>query len=288
MVATDDASAARARGGALALVEAGFDVTLLTVGEDAGGAENGPGVVNVIRLAVPFNLRDERRARMARRRKWAPVVGYRDGLAERAARARLQAARLAVASSGRPAVTSAVLRFREQTLNARVLTQRAIRKALRIAWRSLDVTVDRLPAGASWRRSFPETDDYEAVFGPALDRLGADAFYVHDVALVGVVARASARARLAGRKVPWVCDADVDLAKDDPRLASSPRRRAATLSLEKDFLRYAARVVAASEPLADSLQRRCRLASRPTVIATHDVARIADLYAELLAAEPVS
>lgn len=288
MVAADDTtSEGRVGREALALVRAGFDVTLLTVSEVAPGEETRLGAVNVERLVVPFTLRNARRERRARRRTWVPPVGYRDGLAERAARARLQAARLAVASSGTSTVTRAVLTMREQVLGARVLAQRAMGKVLRIGWRYLDATVDHVPAGASWRRRLPETYDYEAVFGPVLDRLGADALYVHGVGLGGVVARASARARLAGRQVPWVYDADVDLAGEEPDRATTPRDREATLSLEKEFLRYAARVVVAGEPLADALQRRCRLARRPTVIATDDAARLADLYVELSGTQQV-
>jgi hypothetical protein len=170
-------------------------------------------------------------------------------------------------------------------LSVRSLAQRALGKAFRIGWHSLDTTVDRLPAGASWRRRLPETDDYEAVFGPELDRLQADALHVHGVALIGVVARVSARAALAGRQVPWVYDVDADLARPQPGSARSPRDRAATLALEKSFVRYAARVVVANDALADVVRRRYRRSSPPMVVTTDDVAPIGRLYAELLGAE---
>ena len=104
---------------------------------------------------------------------------------------------------------------------------------MRIGWRGFDATVDRVPVGASWRRRLPETDDYEAVFGPELDRLRADAIFVHGVVLVGVVARASARASLEGRQVPWLYDVDVDVASQQPDDARSRRDRAASTALEK-------------------------------------------------------
>lgn len=285
VVAGDGARDGRVRREALELVRAGFDVTLLTVGEGAPRAESRLGAVRVIRLVVPFTMRDARRQRLAIRRAWVPPIGYRDPLAGRAARARLQAARLAAASSGVPSLTGAVLSLWQQTLSARALAQRALRKAFRIGWRCLDATADRVPTGASWRRRMPETGDYEVVFGPALDRLGADALYVHGVSLVGVVARASARARLAGRQVPWVYDVAVDVAIDVPDGTRSRHDRAARAALEKDHLRYAARVVAVSEELADALKRRCRLSADPTVVTDQDVAALADVYVEVLGAE---
>jgi hypothetical protein len=278
-------SEGRVRREALALVRAGFDVTLLTEGEGAPRAESRLGAVRVVRFVVPFALRRARHERSTRRRKWTPRIGCGDPLAERAARARLQAARLAVASSRVPAITGALLTIQEQTLSARTFAHRAVRGALRIGWRGFDATVDRVPVGASWRRRLPETDDYEAVFGPELDRLRADALFVHGVVLVGVVARASARASLEGRQVPWLYDVDVDVASQQPDDARSRRDRAASTALEKEHVRYAAKVVAASEPLADVLQRRYRLSRRPTVIIAEDVAPVADVFVELLGAQ---
>jgi len=167
----------------------------------------------------------------------------------------------------------------------RVLAQRALGKTLRLGWRLLDTTVDRVPTGAFWSHRLPETHDYEAAFGPALDGLQADAYLVHGVELLAVVARASARARLAGRQVPWVYDVDTDLASHQPAGARSPRERAARVGLERRFIRYAAGVVVDSGDLADSLQRRYRLATSPTVVPTGHAAALGQLYVALLGAE---
>ena len=285
VVAGESASDNRVRREALALIRAGYDVTLLTLGDGPHRTESRLGAVRVLRLAVPWTMRDARRQRRARRRAWVPRIGYRDPLAERAARARLQAARMAVASSGAPALTGAVLALRQQTVDARSIASGALSRAWRAGWRAVDTIVDRVPTGPYWRSLVRESDDCDAVFSPVLDRLGADAFYVHGVGFVGVVARASARARLAGRKVPWIYDADVDLANREPDGDRSRRDLGASAALEKHYVRYAARVVAVSESLADSLQRRYRLPSRPSVITADDVTPLADLYAELLGAE---
>lgn len=282
VVAGAAGSDGRVRLEASALARAGFDVTLFTVNLGAPSTPSWLGPVRVIPLAVPWTMRDASRVRRARRRSWVPT--RRDPAAERAARARLQAARLAAASSRVPAATGAVLLLRQQMLSASILAKRAVAKAIRVGWRGFDAGVERVPA-SSIRSRRPETDDYEAVFGPALDRLGADALYVHGAALVGVVAHASARARLAGRQVPWVYDVAVDLVNIHPDEARARRDNAASAALEKGYLRYAARVVADNGALADALQRRYRLSRRPTVITTQDVEPLADLYADLLGAD---
>ena len=281
-VAADPASDGRVRRKALELVRAGFEVTVLTVGEGAPRAESRLGAVQVVRIAVPLTMRDARRQRLSRRRAWAPAVGGPS--AQRAAQARLRAARLEVPFRSAPALTGAVLALRQQMLSTRTLAQRALNKALRVGWRGIDASKDRMPTGSPYRR-LPETDDYDAVFGPALDRLGADAFYVHGVGLLGIVACASARATLAGRRVPWVYDADVDVAEVQPGDDRSRQERAAGMALERDYLRYASGVVAVSEPLADTLQRRNRLGSRPTVITAQDASPISELFVELLGAK---
>jgi hypothetical protein len=344
LVADDAARDGRVRRQALALVRAGFDVTLLTVGDGALRSESRLGAVRVIRLAVPWAMRNAQRERMLRRRRWVPPVGHRHPTTARAARARLQAARLGASSSGMPAVTDAVLALRLQVLRGTTFSARALRWAFRGGWRAFDATVDSVPVGVSWRRRLPEVNDYELVFGQALGQLKADALYVHGVEFVGVVARASARAAVEGRRVPWVYDVDADVTKpepvdaevaapepadaevaamepvdaevaapepveagadaaevDDAEVAETqsedsapaepepeeaPSRRdlAALAALEKDHVRYAARVVAASEPLAGVLQHRCGLTIRPTVITAQNVAPIADLFTELLGA----
>lgn len=285
LVADDAANDGRVRREALALVRAGFDVTLLTIGQGALRAESRLGSVRVIRFAVPWAMRNAQRKRMARRRRWVPPVGHRHPSAARAARARLQAARLAASSSDRPAVTGAVLAVRQQTLRASTFAARALSRVIRGGWRAFDTTIDSVPVGVSWRRRLPETIDCEMVFGQALSQLRADALYVLGVDLVGVVAHASAKAGIEGRQVPWVYDVDADVAQRQPDGALSRRDLAARAALERGHARYAAKVVAASEPLADVLQRRNRLSSRPTVITAEDVAPIADVFVELLGAQ---
>ncbi len=272
----------RARREALALVRAGFEVTLFTVGEAKHRAETRLGAVHVVRVAVPHTLRDARLLRQARRRARVPQIGYRDPLAERAARTRLQAARLAAASSGSPVLRGALLTLRQQTIGARAGAQRALTKVFRLGWQGFDGTVDAVPGPASWRRRLPEVEDFDAVFGPELDRLGADALCVHGVSFIGVAARASARARLAGRQVPWVYVVEADSAGSTPDAASEGRDLAAFAALEKEYVRYAATVVAVSDALADTIQNRYRLPARPVVIPDQDLARLGEVCLGLL------
>jgi len=294
---------------ALALIRTGFEVTLFTVGEAKHRSETRLGAVHVVRVAVPYTLTDARRQSRARRRARVPRVGYRDPLAERAARTRLQASRLSAASTGVPVLTGALLMLREQTIAVRCGAQRALTKAFRLGWRGVDATVDALPTGSSWRRRLPKVDDFEAVFGREIDRLEPDALYVHGVTFLAVAARASARARLAGRQVPWVYEVDADTAdaadtagtadtadpvdaadtsvneSRAPEGARSARDRAASVALEKEFVAHAAIVVAVNDPLADALQIRYRLPARPLVIPDQDLGQLGDAYLGLLDAK---
>ena len=187
--------------------------------------------------------------------------------------------------------------LRQQTIDVRSGAQRALTKAFRLGWRGVDAAVETLPTGASWRRRLPEVDDFEAVFGREIDRLEPDALYVHDVTFLAVAARASARARLAGRQVPWVYEVDADTADTAdtvdtadfsgraPEGARSARDRAASVALEKEFVAHAAMVVAVNDPLADALQIRYRLPARPLVIPDQDLAQLGDAYLGLLDAK---
>ena len=121
----------------------------------------------------------------------------------------------------------------------------------------------RRPGKGNWRRDLPEFDDYEAVVGPFLDRLNADVFHAHDVHLLGVAARATARARYRGRDTKLVYDAHeyvAGLARYNQRLID------AFLSVEREYIHRADRVITVSEPLADLLQADFKLAERPSVV----------------------
>src|SRR5690606_25713636 len=93
-----------------------------------------------------------------------------------------------------------------------------------------------------------------------------DAIHAHDMHVVGVARHASARARRAGRRVPWVYDAHEYV----PGLSQYGGRTARVIEgwadLEAEFIRDAAHVVTVSPAIADALHERYRLRRRPAVV----------------------
>lgn len=126
----------------------------------------------------------------------------------------------------------------------------------------------RLEAGGgqfsrNWRQLLPELHDYEAAFGPALDSLRPDIIHAHDVHLLGVAARAAARAKVSGRTIRLIYDAHEYVRG----LATYPKRTVTGFaSLEDEYIGRADRVVTVSQPLAEVLQADHDLVSAPTVV----------------------
>lgn len=114
-----------------------------------------------------------------------------------------------------------------------------------------------------WRTEQPVIIDDEIVLGRILDGLEPDLIHVHDVFMMGVAARAAARAAAAGRTVRLVYDAREYL----PGLAHVPPRTvAAYCDLEREFIADYDRVLTVSAPLAELLQRDHRLVRTPDLV----------------------
>jgi glycosyltransferase involved in cell wall biosynthesis len=109
----------------------------------------------------------------------------------------------------------------------------------------------------------PEHIEEELALGPLLDQLKPDIIHVHDVYLMGVAAFAQSRARAAGRQIHLVYDAREFV----PGLAvTSPRRVAAHVNLEHEFIDRFERLVTVSGSLASLLVRHHRLRRRPDLV----------------------
>lgn len=114
-----------------------------------------------------------------------------------------------------------------------------------------------------WRKELPSAIDDDIVLGRELDRLRPDIIHVHDVFMLGVAARAAARAALKGRKVRLVYDVHEYL----PGLTSLPVRLiAAYCDLEREFLPHYDRIITVSESLADLLVKDYGLKRRPDLV----------------------
>jgi glycosyltransferase involved in cell wall biosynthesis len=117
-----------------------------------------------------------------------------------------------------------------------------------------------------WRAQHPRVLDYEVAFGPVIDALKPDVLHAHDMHIVGVAAHARARARAAGRDLPWVYDAHEYVPGLSEYGGRTARDIAGWADLEDEFIRDASRVITVSPAIADILQERYQLARRPTVV----------------------
>jgi glycosyltransferase involved in cell wall biosynthesis len=133
-------------------------------------------------------------------------------------------------------------------------------------WQKWDGFLSRREVGARWRRTTPGLDDFEIAYGPAIDDLEPDAVHAQDVFAIGVAARAVSRARLIGRKVPFVYDAHEFVPGLPKHESRSPRYAAAVESLEREYVHDADRIVTVSPVIADAIKSHYELDRRPVVV----------------------
>jgi glycosyltransferase involved in cell wall biosynthesis len=114
----------------------------------------------------------------------------------------------------------------------------------------------------AWRRLEPGLWNYERVFGPVIDELAPDLIHAHDFRMLGVGARAAAR---AGRPVKLVWDAHEFLPGAPPR-RNNARWLPAHLAYEREYVPAANAVITVSDALAGMLQDEHHLAERPAVL----------------------
>lgn len=285
LVANDVATDTRVKKEALALAAAGLRVTVVGAASPGQPSTTSLGPVTIARVPVTFAVRDEVLRRAAARRAVRPPLTTKARAA--AVRAGLQAReRDIVSRSGLalvdrragalPQATYAagvagrrlerrVLRARRFSLRVEEGVSRRVDRAISQAWKRHDdkrAAEGRVP----WRQIHPQILDYELAFAPVVDSLAPDVIHAHDMHVVGVAAHARARARRAGRDVPWVYDAHEYV----PGLSQYGNRTARIIAgwadLESEFIRDAARVVTVSPAIADALEADYGLASKPAVV----------------------
>jgi len=277
---------AGARRRALALAGTGLDVTILTrrsvePGSSAVAQRSLIGGVHVQRLDTPGVLRTTRDRRRRRHRARMPRLVYRDKAEAAGARARLDILAFR-AGNGRKAWSGVIVAARS-LVRVRRLGWRVVDAARRRGWRRFDRLVARSAIGASWRRDLPEAYDHELALGPELDRLAPDVIHARGPLALGVAVRATARARLQGREVPWLYDATEDLGATSSRTAASARKIAAGRQLEDEYAGHAWRVLADARTVANRMGDR--LGRRVDVVESLDgQGRLDRTAAETLAA----
>ena len=268
MVGNDIRHDTRVLKSALALADGGAEVTVLGFSPEGHQYETRYGQVRIIRVPVPFRLRNKAYARRkqileSRRLPGQPTPrDMRIRALERGLR-RAEAKELGGTSSK----VRAVLRGRGDKVRDRVEEVVAKASAREGDWRAKFVKWQGdQTLGASWRRDLPEIDDYELAYAPVIDSLEWDALHVHDVHHVGTAARAVARRRAKGEEAVWVYDSHeyvVGLPVYPPR---TQRFVAASADLESEFIHRADAVITVTEPLADQLRVQYKLPVTPTVV----------------------
>ena len=270
MVANDISRDTRVRKSALAVAAAGVRVTVVGYAPDGRRHETRLGPVTLLRVPVPFFLRDHARLeRQRRRRILVPgPLGSPSADQDRAARTTLAVRErdLELLSGTRHGFLERRLAARRLAVRARGFFGRGAERASKLGWRAWDKGMSRVTAGAQWRHVLPEVDDYELAFGPILDELAPDAIHAHDMHMVGVAARASARAAARGRRMPWVYDAHEWVAGLSQYGGRTARVVAAWSDLEQEYVSSAARVITVSPPLATALSSRYHLPLLPDVV----------------------
>lgn len=117
----------------------------------------------------------------------------------------------------------------------------------------------------SWRQLDPGLWEYEIAFGPVIDELQPDIIHAHDFRMIGVGARATARARAQGRRTKLVWDAH-EFVNGLNNREDNPRWLPAQVAYVEEYAPYADAVITVSDTLADLLQEVHQLPSRPYVV----------------------
>ncbi|MBO1337578.1 glycosyltransferase family 4 protein [Streptomyces sp. VRA16 Mangrove soil] len=257
---------------ARSMADAGWQVTLLGISADRKHRNWKLGEADV-RL-LPTNKLLHGRPHEFRRPALRHPLAYRPGGidAHRVARAKAWSADL----QARCAAEGRALRVRRLAarlmMSWTLLRQRQLIRA-RAARRRLDGPADRLWARGvrtlmgvrAWRRLEPYLWDYEFTFGPTIDKLRPDLIHANDFRMIGVGARAVARARAKGHTVKLVWDAHEYLPGIKPR-SDNARWMAAHVAHEREYAPYADAVVTVSGTLAELLRHDHRLAEPPAVV----------------------
>ncbi|MEU7572709.1 glycosyltransferase family 4 protein [Micromonospora sp. NPDC049240] len=132
----------------------------------------------------------------------------------------------------------------------------------------------------AWRRLDPGLWDFELAFRTALDELKPDIIHANDFRMLGIGARATLRARAAGRHTKLVWDAHEFVGGITGR-ADNPRWLPAQIAYTAEYAAYPDAVVTVSDTLADLLQETHALPERPAVVLNAPMAPPAEAEGEV-------
>ncbi len=252
---------------ALALADGGLDVTILGYASSGRREETRLGPVRILRVPVAWRLRDQRARKVAESQQRAFSLAV-DANERRLIdlRANLRAREAAELGGPRRALRARTAAAMRQTARVRNAVDRRIGRLESRGRNYAHRWLAQHPIGASWRDVLPEIDDYELAFQPVIDQLEWDVIHAHDVHMVGIASRAVARRKARGRAGRWIYDAHEFVAGLSTYPARPPRKVAAYLDLEREYVHDADAVITVTEPLAQELKIRYGLTERPAVV----------------------
>jgi len=282
----------RAKKLALTLARAGYDVTIVSAeGPDATPGESRLGPVRIVHLPVaPVHVQANNDRLIRNRKRRYPVlapasVQGRGTLAKgrkvRSAQVarQTQAIRECRASAGsapqQAKVTvrwamrrlqSELLRRELQILPRRNNAQARIDAAVGRGWKRYDAKRVDVALGASARRDLPEILDLADALRPVLLELRPDVMHAHHPFVLGVATEVQRSLAAEGRHSLVVYDVRENFGGIPELEQGSVRRHRVLMDHERRFISACAGVSTVSEPIADVIQRRYRLPTRPTVI----------------------
>ncbi|MEV0492494.1 glycosyltransferase family 4 protein [Streptomyces atratus] len=268
--------------------EAGWDVVLLGLVRSGQGRswKLGEAEVRLLPLKTPLAKRHAERHRSLLRRPLAyppgPLAAYRRQWAKAwradvaTRRAALKVAPHAVGSplfrkteKVRLAAAGPASKVMQRWISFRSRQSTEAQKAGRRLKGPLDQAFTASWKAAkgrrAWRRLEPALWDYELTYGKEIDALKPDLIHANDFRMLGVGARATVRARAAGRDVKLVWDAHEFLPGVRP-WEDNAHWIPGNTAHESEFAPYADAVVTVSEGLADLLRERHGLKAQPTVV----------------------
>ncbi len=262
---------------ALSLARGGYHVTSLNCvlpGEDPAEHRLALGPVDIVTVALSDRHRTTHRMRVSSRRRrrlrlldWTGRDEYVTRVAElRGAVDAASARRLADPKALAPKVIHIGAMLRLVARRGRWKAQAAVDAVLRESWRAWDRARLSTELLATDRGTLPELADYADTIGPALDELAPDVLHAHHPTVLPVALRAARRIRAGGRRCIVVYDARENYAGIPAEEQGNPRRHAVLLRQEERSMAGVAAVLTVSEPIADVLQERYHLATRPTVL----------------------
>ena len=249
---------------ATTLTRAGLRVTVVGYATSGTRSDVVLDHVRILRVPVDMRLKTGRaKARARRRQRRLVVAGWTTASAAAAAQLK-PVARLR--ESGDTELARRRAHTEASVVRVRAGVQRRVDGVVRIGWKVWDKAWSTTGAGVRWRRVAPELRDFELAFGPVIDSLAPDVIHAHDFHMVNVASLAAARAKAAGRALPWVYDAHEFVPGMATYGGKTKRVIAAYAKAEAEYIRDADAVITVSPFIAEELQRRHSLPALPALV----------------------